>query len=209
MQRALLVLWVSVAAISQAQVADLENPGSVSAIQERPFRMKHELDLSFGVLPIDAFYVGLYGQVGYTAHFSDTVAWQIGRAAYNYAAQTGLRKELETRYGVIPTAQDEVQFFLGSDLIWTPLHLKFAVLNRWVLHGEVFLITGATVFKFTNSFRPAVNVGLGARVVLTPNVGFRLDVTDNVVIQASSTAAPVMNVMATTLSLAINFGAAE
>ena len=94
MQRALLVLWVSVAAVAQAQVADLENPGSVSAVQERPFRMKHELDLSFGVLPIDAFYVGLYGQVGYTAHFSDTLAWQIGRAAYNYAEYLPERRKM-------------------------------------------------------------------------------------------------------------------
>lgn len=209
MQRALLVLWVSVAAVAQAQVADLENPGSVSAVQERPFRMKHELDLSFGVLPIDAFYVGLYGQVGYTAHFSDTVAWQIGRAAYNYASRTGLRKELETKYGVLPTTSEEVQFFLGSDLIWTPLHLKFAVLNRWVFHGEIFLIAGATVFKFTNSFRPAINLGLGGRVVLTQNVSIRLDLSDNIVIPVGGGATSFLNVMATTLSLAINFGAAE
>lgn len=209
MQRALLVLLVSVAAVARAQVGDLENPGSVSAVQERPFRMVHELDLSFGVLPTDAFYVGLYGQVGYTAHFSDTLAWQIGRAGVAYAAKTGLRKELETKYSVLPTASEEVQFFLGSDLIWTPLHLKFAVLNRWVLHGEVFGILGATVFKFTNTFRPAVNVGLGARVVLTQNVSVRLDVTDNVVIPVGGGATSILNIMATTLSLAINFGAAE
>lgn len=209
MQRALLVLLISAAGAAQAQVGDLENPGSVSAIQERPFRMVHELDLSFGVLPADAFYVGLYGQVGYTAHFSDTIAWQIGRAAYNYAARTGLRKELETKYNVLPTTSEEVQFFLGSDLIWTPLHLKFALLNRLVLHGEVFFIVGATVFKFTNTFRPAVNLGIGARVVLTQNVSLRLDVSDNVVIPVGGGATSVLNIMATTLSLAVNFGAAQ
>jgi outer membrane beta-barrel protein len=206
-QRVLVVLWVSLAAVAHAQLADLENPGSVRAIQERPFRMKHELDLSVGALPLDAFYVGLYGQVGYTAHFSDTLAWEIGRFAYSYAARTGLRQELERKFGVLPTASEEVQFFLGSDLIWTPLHLKFALLNQLVLHGEVFLIAGVTVFKFTNSFRPAINAGLGARVVLTQNVSLRLDVTDNVVVPVGGGASNVLNIMATTLSLAINFGA--
>lgn len=57
-----------------AQAQDLENPGTVSAIQDRAYRMQHELDLSVGVLPLDAFYKGLYAQVSYTAHFSDTFA---------------------------------------------------------------------------------------------------------------------------------------
>ena len=205
--RALIGLCLLVPTLAAAQLQDLENPGSVSAVQERAFRMRHELDLSIGTLPLDAFYVGLFAQVGYTAHFSDTVAWQIGRAAYNYAARTGLRENLERKFNVLPTAFEEVQFFFGSDLIWTPFHGKLSVMNKWVVHGEVFLILGATLFKFTNAFRPAVNLGLGGRVVLTPNVSIRLDLTDNVVVPVGGGSATFLNVMATTLSLAINFGA--
>ena len=207
--RALIGLCLLVPTLAAAQLQDLENPGSVSAVQERAFRMRHELDLSIGTLPLDAFYVGLFAQVGYTAHFSDTVAWQIGRAAYNYAARTGLRENLERKFNVLPTAFEEVQFFFGSDLIWTPFHGKLSVLNKWVVHGEVFLILGATLFKFTNAFRPAVNLGLGGRVVLTPNVSIRLDLTDNVVVPVGGGSVTFLNVMATTLSLAINFGAPE
>ena len=208
MLRALIALCLLVPTLAAAQLEDLDNPGSVAAIQERSFRMRHELDISVGVLPIDAFYVGLYAQVGYTAHFSDTLAWQIGRAAYNYAARTGLRENLERKFGVLPTAFEEVQYFFGSDLIWTPFHGKLSVMNKAVLHGEAFLILGATLFKFTNAFRPAVNVGLGGRVVLTPNVSIRLDLTDNVVVPLGG-GALFLNVMATTLSLGINFGAPE
>jgi outer membrane beta-barrel protein len=181
----------------------------VSAIQKRAFTMRHELDLSVGVLPLDAFYVGLYGQVGYTAHFSDVLAWTVGRFAFSYSARTGLRQELERKFNVLPTAFEEVQYFLGSDLIWTPFHGKLAVWNGVVIHGEVFLMLGATLFRFTNSFRPAVNVGGGGRVVVNNNVSFRLDVTDNVVIPVGGGSTTFTNVMTTTLSLAINFGAPE
>lgn len=209
MLRALIGLCLLVPGLASAQLQDLENPGSVSAVQERAFRMRHELDLSFGVLPLDAFYVGLYAQVSYTAHFTDTVAWTIGRAAYNYAARTGLRDRLERKFNVLPTTFEEVQYFFGSDLLWTPFHGKLAVLNKWVVHGEVFLVLGATLFKYTNTFRPAVNAGIGGRVVLNPNVSLRLDLADNVVIPLGGASVLPTNVMTTTLSLAINFGAPE
>lgn len=207
MLRALVALSVLLPAAGWAQLDELENPGTVSAVQPRPYAMRHELDISVGVLPIDAFYVGLYAQVGYTAHFSETLAWQIGRFAYAYSARTGLRQQLETKFGVLPTAFEEVQYFAGSDLLWKPLHGKLAIGNRSVVRGEVFFLLGATLFRFTNTFRPGVNLGMGARVVLTDAVSVRLDVTDNVVLPVGGGATTVTNVMTTTLSLAINFGA--
>lgn len=209
MLRALIGLCLLISAGSLAQTQDLENPGQVSAIQDRAYRMQHELDLSVGVLPLDAFYKGLYAQVSYTAHFSDTFAWQVGRAAYTYAAKTGLREQLERDFGVLPTAFEEVQFFFGSDIIWKPFYGKLSVVNKWVVHGEVFLILGATLFKFTNAFRPGVNLGGGGRVFLSRNVSFRFDVTNNVVIPVGGGSTNFSNVMTMTLSLGINFGATE
>lgn len=209
MLRALIGLCLLVPALSFAQVQDLENPGTVSAVQDRAYRMMHELDLSVGVLPLDAFYKGLYAQVSYTAHFSDSFAWQVGRAAYTYAAKTGLREQLERDFGVLPTAFEEVQFFFGSDIMWKPLYGKLSVLNRWVVHGEVFLTLGATLFKFTNAFRPGVNLGGGGRVFLSKYVSFRLDVTNNVVIPIGGGSTNFTNVLTMTLSLGINFGATE
>ena len=87
-----------------AQVDELENPGTVNAIQERAYRMEHEFDLSVGVLPLDAFTKNFYAQVGYTLHFTDSFAWQIGRGAYGYSANTGLRDQLQRDFGVLPTA---------------------------------------------------------------------------------------------------------
>lgn len=212
MHRALVVaVGLLVPGLSNAQVEELENPGSVAAIQDRAYRMQHELGLSVGVLPLDAFTKGLYAQVGYTVHFSDTFAWTVGRGAYSYAVNTGLRDQLQRDFGVLPTNADfdAVQFFVGSDIMWTPLYGKVSVLNRSVLHGELFLLLGGTLFKFTQTFRPGVNLGGGVRLFASQWVSFRLDVTDNIVLPIGASAKSIMNVMTLTLTLAINFGATE
>ncbi len=209
MHRAILVLSLMAPLAAFAQAEELENPGTVSAVQERAYRMQHELNLSVGVLPLDAFYKGLYAQVGYVFHFTDSFAWQVGRGGYSYSARTGLREQLERDFGVLPTAFDEVQFFVGSDLMWKPLYGKLSVLNRWVLHGEVFAILGATIFRFTNTFRPGINVGAGGRVFLTKYASLRLDITDNVVLPTGGGSTTFTNVMMITFGLGINFGGTE
>jgi outer membrane beta-barrel protein len=202
---AVSALVCSGAALAQTQ--ELENPGVTSAIQDRPYRMQHELDLWVGVLPLDAFYVGVYAQLSYAYHFSDRFAWQVGRGAYGIAARTPLRGELERSFGVQPTANDEVQFFVGSDVLWKPLYGKLAVLNRAVIHGEVHLLGGATLFRFTNSgFRPGINLGGGGRVFVNRYVSFRLDVTHNIVIPTGGGTTNFSNVMTVNVALALNFG---
>jgi outer membrane beta-barrel protein len=195
--------------VALAQTEELENPGSVSAVQERAYRMQHELDLVGGVLPLDAFYKGLYGQVSYTFHFTDTFAWQVGRAGYVYAARTGLREQLERDFNVLPTTFEEVQYFAGSDLMWKPVYFKLAWLNRTVIHGELWLLLGGSALKFTNALRFGANVGGGLRLFATKNVSFRLDITDCVVVPSGGGASNLLNVMTMTAGLAINFGATE
>src|SRR5262245_13205759 len=115
MRRAVWLLLLT-PSLAFAQYEELENPGTIAAVQERAYRMNHELSLALGVLPLDAFYKGVYGQVSYTYHFTDAFAWQVGRGAYSHSLNTGLRNELENGFGVSPTRFDEVQYFIGSDL---------------------------------------------------------------------------------------------
>nr|WP_225936902.1 outer membrane beta-barrel domain-containing protein [Myxococcus sp. RHSTA-1-4] len=197
--------------LARAQAEALENPGAVSAIQERRYRMHHELLLGVGVLPDDAFYKGLIGTVAYTYHFSDTFGWQVGRGTYSYNIQTSLRTQLERDFDVAPTAsayEDQVQWMVGSDLVWSPLYGKAAVLNSQVLHFEAFLLGGGTVVKINRAdgFRPAVNLGLGLRLFSGQTLSFRLDVTNNVVFAGASN---INNVLSVQLGTAFNFGATE
>lgn len=205
--KALALILASVSSIAFAQVApteELENPGTVSAVQERNFRMNHELALGVGVLPLDAFYKGLSVQLGYTYHFSDSFAWQVGRGLYSYNLNTGLRNQLERDFAVLPTQFEEVQYMVGSDLVWTPLYGKGAILNRKVAWFEGFLVAGGSALKLTTGFRPAINIGVGARLFTSKYVSFRFDATNNFVISDR-----LLNVPTLQLSAALNFGATE
>ncbi len=210
-RNALLLLLSLVPGLAFAQTEALENPGTTSAVQDRLYQMNHELMLGLGVMPADAFYKGYFAGLSYTYHFSDSFAWQVGRGAYNYNVKTSLRRQLERDFGVAPTNtafSDEVQFMVGSDVLWSPFYGKTAILNSKVVHFEAFLIGGATILKFNGDggFRPAANVGLGVRVFRNDTISFRLDVTNNVVFTAASR---IINVPTLQLATALNFGATE
>jgi outer membrane beta-barrel protein len=206
-----LLLLLLAPGLALAQAEALENPGTTSAVQDRLYKMNHELSLGVGVLPADAFYKGYYGGVSYTYHFTDSFAWQVGRGAYSYNVKTGLRRQLERDFGVSPTAsafEDEVDWMVGSDIQWSPFYGKTAILNSKVIHFEAFLTGGATIFKLnlTGSFRPGANVGLGVRVFKSDTISFRLDVANNFVFAGATR---VINIPTIQLATALNFGATE
>jgi outer membrane beta-barrel protein len=112
---------------------------------------------------------------------------------------------------VAPTAsafEDEVQWMVGSDLMFSPFYGKTAILNSKVIHFEAFLLGGATIFKLNREqgFRPGANLGLGIRVFKSDTVSFRLDVANNVVFAGASR---IINIPTFQLATAINFGATE
>ncbi len=219
MTRPLLpLLCVLLPATALAQVDELENPGTVLAVQDRTYRLNSELVLGIGILPLDAFYKGLTVSVAYAYHFSDAFAWQIGRGLYSYNVKTGLRDQLQRDFGVLPTAFPQVNWIVGSDLVWTPLYGKLAWLNRSVSHYEIFGSVGGSVVNLrvanditvpttSNVFRPAAHLGLGIRYFLNKSVSFRLDASDDYVIASDSNQR--QNVLLIQLGLALTFGGTE
>jgi outer membrane beta-barrel protein len=206
-KRVLAVVLLLCSFVARAQNVDLENPGSVSAIQNRAYTMDFELDLGVGTLPLDAFYKGYYPTLAAVVHFSDAVAWQVARGGYSFNVSTGLRDQLERGFGVLPTAFDEVNWFIGSDLMLKPFYGKSAVLNTWVLHYEAFLLVGVSVFKFSiGGFSPAINLGGGIRLFQNRWVSYRLDVSDDLVINSKLKLSQVITIQ---LMLALNFGGTE
>ena len=174
MKRTLLLLVCLAPVLVHAQGEELENPGTVSAVQDRTYRMASELWIGIGVAPLDAFYKGITGQLGYVYHFTDSFAWQVGRGLLSYNIPTGLRNQLETQFGVNPTAFPQLNWILGSDVVWTPIYGKTSWLNSSVGHFEVYGSLGGSVVNErlgadvasgtgTTVFRPAVRLGVGAR----------------------------------------------
>ena len=207
MKRLLAVVLLLCSLTARAENNDLENPGSVSAIQNRAYTLDFEFDLGAGTLPLDAFYKGYYPTLGAVVHFSDYLAWQVARGGYSFNVSTGLRDQLERDFGVLPTAFDEVNWFVGSDVMFKPFYGKSSVLNTWVLHYEAHFLVGVSVFKFSVAgFSPAINLGGGIRLFHTRYVSYRLDVSDAVVINSKLKLSQVITLQ---LMIALNFGGTE
>jgi outer membrane beta-barrel protein len=199
----IILTLLPIAAFAQT-TTDEDTPLGTSAIQERAYRMTYEIDVSAGLLPLDPFTKQVYGQVATAIHFSDAFAWQWGRGGLGYNWSTGLRQQLERDFSVLPKAFKTIQFFVGSDLMFKPFYGKSSVMNKFLLHYEAYLLVGGTVFKFSDAFRPAVDIGGGIRLFHTKWLSYRLEVMDSIVFIGT-----VTNVLAVNLMLAFNIGATE
>jgi outer membrane beta-barrel protein len=218
--RTILVALVLLPALAWAQTDTPVAPTSLEALQEREYRMDNELTLGVGVLPLDPFYKGYAVQVGYTFHFTDSFAWQVGRFTYTCLlsqvclnVDTALKQQLLTQYGELPSNPKftEVDWMAGSDLMWSPVYGKWTFLNRTVVHFEGFGVLGISAVDMSNQtsgslpIKPALNLGLGARIFYSKHVSFRLDFTDNVVF----TSPAIINVPTIQLSAALGFGGTQ
>ncbi|HXX32026.1 MAG TPA: outer membrane beta-barrel domain-containing protein [Myxococcaceae bacterium] len=214
--RRLLVLLVCLVPLAGRAQEELENPGVVLAVQDRAYRMNSELMLGLGFLPLDAFTKGIGGEVSYTYHFSDSIAWQIGRFLYSYNVATNLRTQLQRDFGVNPTAFPQTNWIAGSDFMWTPIYGKFAWLNSSVAHFEIYALGGISVVNqrisndiaagtTSTTFLPGIDLGVGWRFYVSKGVSFRLEVADNIVFGSGG----VQNILVILLGVSFNFGSTE
>jgi len=211
-RRALLTFLLLSPFVAGAQHSDLENPGSVSAIQNRAYSMSFEFNpLVVGTMPLDAFYKSYFLAGAVSVHFTDYFAWQIARGGYSFNVTTGLRDQLERDFGVLPTQFDEINWFVGTNVILSPFYGKSAVLNTWVIHYEAYFLVGASLFRYSvGGLAPGINFGGGLRLFHTKYVSYRLEVTDDVVFTGISAGRIRLGqVISIQLMLALNFGGGE
>ena len=196
-----LVVLVLLASVGRAR-AEEENPAAAQVVQRRQYQLKHELTVSAGFLPLDAFYKALTVNVGYTYHFNPHFAWRVARGTFSKPFSTGLRKEIEGQYGLQVTDFPEVHWIVGSDLVWNALYGKAAFMNSALLHGGLYLSAGADLVVTQATLAPGVAVGGGLRLFVTDWMSLRLEVLDHVVI-----AKKPFNVLDLQIALAVSLGA--
>ncbi|MBK7860447.1 MAG: outer membrane beta-barrel domain-containing protein [Archangiaceae bacterium] len=180
---------------------DDESPARVSVVQRRQYTMRHEIQVSGGFLPLDAFYKGITANVGYTYHFNDHFAWRVVRGAYEKNFDTGLKRQLMQQFGVLTTDFPEVQWLAGSDLIWNAFYGKTAFMNAFVLHLALFLELGADAVKTQTDIMPAVNFGGGLRFFATEWLSVKVEASNHFVLGKKS-----FNIVDLQLALAVNLG---
>jgi outer membrane beta-barrel protein len=190
--------------LSVAPAAAQEEDADSYAIQNRQFKLKHEINIVGGVLPLNAFVKGITVGGGYTFHFTDMWAWEIAQFHYSFGVNTDLQRELLENFQVQPTQIESINFFASSNLVWKPFYGKFAALNRGVVHAELFFMLGPAFARFLNpgAFRFGFDAGAGLRLHLVEHLSMRLDVRYMLFVRPPS----VVSELHVTLGLAISFG---
>lgn len=201
---AALAAAVAFALAAPASAESLEQPGRLAAVQQRKFRMNHELFAAASLLPWDAFYKGVGPTAGYTIHFTDSVAWEVLRGTYSFSLPTSLREQLERDYAVAPTRFEEVRILAGSAFMFTPLYGKFSLFNRSVLHGEAYGLVGGSVARMTETYKVGPQAGLGVRLFLSESVSLRAEGRYHALFSNGLT-----HVIDVSTGLAIDFGSAD
>jgi outer membrane beta-barrel protein len=164
-----------------ARAEDEEERTATYAVQNRQFRLGHELHIGGGVLPLDAFTKGLTVEGGYTIHFSDGFAWEVGQFIYSFDLDTGLKQELLDNFQVQPTQIETLRWIASSNLVFKPLYGKFAWRNRSVVHLELYFVLGGGVGQYENPgvLRGGFSVGGGLRLHVSRALSFRFDARDH------------------------------
>ena len=201
MPKAGVVALVLLASVETAR-AEEESPPTAQIVQRRQYQLKHELTVSVGLLPLDAFYKALTVNAGYSYHFSPHFAWRVARGTFSKPFSTGLRQEIESQYGLQVTDFPEVHGMVGSDLVWNALYGKAALMNAVLLHGGLFLSVGADVVFTQAAVGPGVAVGGGLRLFVNEWLSLKLEVLDHLAI-----AKKPFNVLDLQLAVAVSLGA--
>lgn len=185
--------------------ADEENPAAVQVVQRRQYQLRHELTVSAGFLPLDAFYKGVTANVGYTYHFNPHFAWRVARGTFVQSMSTGLRKQVETLYGLKVTDSAEARWIIGSELMWNAFYGKTAFMNLALMHGSIYFLLGGDVVLAQSGEKsitqPAVSFGGGLRLFVTEWLSFRLEAINHFVIGK-----PTFNVVDIQFAAAVNLG---
>jgi outer membrane beta-barrel protein len=218
-QRLSRILLMSVAfgavsaASSTALAADDDDVDEVAtyAVQRRLFRLGLELNGGVGMLPLNAFDKGFIVDGSVTWHFSSILGWEIAEGGYVFAQlDTGLKQQLMDNFGVQPTALTTPLFVGSTNLVFTPFYGKLAGLNRSVSHVELFLPVGLALGRYQNpgQWEEGVDVGLGLRWFVSPQLSLRIDARDFLLTPGLSHV-DLTNELLFAVGLSVGFGGAE
>ena len=161
----------------------------IYSIQNRSPQPGHEFRAGLGVMPLNAFYVGLVGQASYTYHFSNLWAWDILDLHYSVNLDTPLNDKILNEHGVQPKdgGDERIEAFATTNLVIKPLYGKIAFFNHTQLRGEALITLGLGPFMSTDGRGKerfvdlAAAFGVGLRVWNFDRFSFRFDVTNHLI----------------------------
>ena len=163
-------------------------------IQSRLYDLNHEIAMGWAYLPLDPYYKGYGVQLSYTIHFNHFIALELFRVGWAYNIDTSLKTKLiEQMAEIKPEEFPAVLFFENTNLVFKLLYGKQSLLNRSVLHFELFAtLGGALLFRnpypvwqgnLENAlYEFGVNGGFGFRFWFSPSWSLKVDLRDTVIL---------------------------
>jgi outer membrane beta-barrel protein len=165
---------VSGSALAKKKNPDLEETDKLPALQNRLYRLEHEINLGVGVLPVDAFYKGVTFNGGYAWHINDLWAVE-GHFSYSKNIKTALRDKLENNFGEPPSKFAEISYYGEVGGLFKPIYGKLSFFNKSLVYGEIFLSLSGVVARMNGgSVTETEPQGKGSRLAFGASPGFGL-----------------------------------
>lgn len=176
------VLLACLAAPLSALAEEDLDQGRIFSIQDRPYQMNHEFTLSFGFMPLDAFYKMFSISGHYVVHFDELWAWEAVHLSFSkyLSVDTGLKGELDSRWDVQPTDPEEkrIDFTVDTNLMIKPMFGKAVLFDDSVIHTDTYFLVGVGAEKFETAWYPAIDFGVGIRIFIIDTISARLEVRE-------------------------------
>jgi outer membrane beta-barrel protein len=159
----------------------------VYAVQNRIYHRNHEIDLYAGYIADDDFSHVYPLGIGYTFHFNDHIAWEVGRAQYMYNVDKDLKNDLEQQFNVQPERFAEQKYMLHSHLVYSPLYGKHAFMNRSVINNEIYFFAGPGIVHYEWEYSTgesktedalSLSLGVGLKYFLSKKICLNFEIRD-------------------------------
>ena len=160
------------------------------AVQNRPYYLNKDLSLQVNTLPSDPFNKGFSTGFSYTHYFKNYFGWEVVNFNYNFNIETDLKGDLnkvgvdvglgEESQGLLGQL-DYLDYYLSTNLVYTPIYSKNLLFNETITHGEINFILGGGIAQLHDAgIKPLVVAGCFFRFFSKPSRSWKFDFRNNI-----------------------------
>jgi len=151
----------------------------VEAVQEYIAPKKNQVELDFGIWPLQPYYNGFSIDVSDVYHFSKSTAWEIANLSYLYTVDTGLTQELASNHGVTPQSIERMNYIVSSNYLWDLIYGKFLLFENNIRYFRSgFLVGPALMISDQKSYVGAC-VGWSFETFASDRMSWKAQIRDN------------------------------
>jgi hypothetical protein len=141
---------------------------------------KNEIAFGVGLFPLDAYYNGFSGSLGYSHYMDNTLAWEVINVAMVFSVQKGLTSELANKYGVNPKAIEKLEFVGSTGVVYTFNYGKSVLFKKILQYSRSSLLGGLAFVKTSENSKIAAMVGFRYDGHINESFSWRLEIRDNI-----------------------------